>query len=85
MIISSKPISELLDYSGDDSDAKDIVSKLVEEIGFTPVDTGSLREGGHKQQPGSSIYNHPMTVEVAYKRLDDLFMLLGQISFISQC
>jgi hypothetical protein len=36
------------------------------------VDTGSLREGGRKQQPGSSIYNHPMTVEVAYKRLAEL-------------
>jgi 8-hydroxy-5-deazaflavin:NADPH oxidoreductase len=62
----------VLFMAGDDSDAKDILSKLVEEIGFTPVDTGSLREGGRKQQPGSSIYNHPMTVEVAYKRLAEL-------------
>jgi 8-hydroxy-5-deazaflavin:NADPH oxidoreductase len=62
----------VLFMAGDDPDAKDVVSKLVEEIGFTPVDTGSLREGGRKQQPGSSIYNHPMTVEVAYKRLAEL-------------
>lgn len=62
----------VLFMAGDDSDAKDIVLKLIEEIGFTPVDTGSLREGGRKQQPDSSIYNHPMTVEVAYKRLAEL-------------
>jgi 8-hydroxy-5-deazaflavin:NADPH oxidoreductase len=35
--------------------------KLIEEIGFAPVDTGSLREGGRKQQPGGAIYNKPMT------------------------
>ena len=62
----------ILFMAGDDPDAKDVVSKLIEEIGFTPVDTGSLREGGRKQQPGSSIYNQPMTVEIAYKRLAEL-------------
>ena len=62
----------VLFMTGDDPDAKDVVSKLIEEIGFTPVDTGSLREGGRKQQPGSSIYNQPMTVEIAYKRLAEL-------------
>jgi predicted dinucleotide-binding enzyme len=58
--------------AGDDADAKAVVSKLIDEIGFTPIDIGSLREGGRKQQPGSSLYNHPMTVEVAYKRLAEL-------------
>src|SRR6188472_4445789 len=62
----------VLFMTGDDPDAKDVISKLIEEIGFTPVDTGSLREGGRKQQPGSSIYNQPMTVEIAYKRLAEL-------------
>ncbi|HEY6883090.1 MAG TPA: NADPH-dependent F420 reductase [Nitrososphaeraceae archaeon] len=62
----------VLFMAGDDPGAKDVVSKLIYEIGFTPVDTGSLHEGGRKQQPGSSIYNHPMTVEVAYKRLAEL-------------
>jgi 8-hydroxy-5-deazaflavin:NADPH oxidoreductase len=62
----------VLFMAGDDTDAKAVVSKLIDEIGFTPVDTGSLREGGRKQQPGSSIYNIPMTVEVAYKRLAEL-------------
>jgi len=62
----------VLFVAGDDADAKAVVSRLIDEIGFTPVDTGSLREGGRKQQPGSPIYNHPMTVEVAYKRLAEL-------------
>jgi predicted dinucleotide-binding enzyme len=62
----------VLFVAGDDTDAKVVVSRLIDEIGFTPVDTGSLREGGRKQQPGSSIYNDPMTVEVAYKRLAEL-------------
>ena len=68
----SKDERMVLFVAGDDPDAKAVVSKLIDEIGFTPVDTGSLREGGRKQQPGSSLYNHPMTVEVAYKRLAEL-------------
>lgn len=46
--------------AGDDADAKHVVSRLIEDIGFAPIDTGSLREGGRSQQPGSPIYNHPM-------------------------
>ncbi|MBZ5592138.1 MAG: NAD(P)-binding domain-containing protein [Acidobacteriia bacterium] len=47
--------------AGDDLEAKRAVMQLIEEIGFAPVDTGSLRDGGRKQQPGSAIYNKPMT------------------------
>ncbi len=47
----------------DDEEAKDIVSRLIEEIGFESVDKGSLGEGGRKQQPGSPIYNNPMAAE----------------------
>jgi 8-hydroxy-5-deazaflavin:NADPH oxidoreductase len=58
--------------AGDDFDAKATVSKLIEDIGFAPVDTGSLREGGPKQQPGSPIYNNPMTSKVAHARLTEI-------------
>ena len=51
--------------AGDDAEAKSVVMRLIEEIGFAPFDTGSLREGGRKQQPGSPIYNKPMTLERA--------------------
>lgn len=47
--------------AGDDAEAKAVVSRLIDDIGFAPVDTGSLREGGRKQQPGSSIYNIPLS------------------------
>jgi predicted dinucleotide-binding enzyme len=62
----------VLFVAGDDAQAKSIVSKLIDEIGFTPVDTGSLREGGRKQQPSSEIYNNPMTLEIAQKKLSGI-------------
>jgi len=43
--------------AGDDAEAKKLVARLIEEIGFAAVDTGSLREGGRMQQPDSPIYN----------------------------
>jgi predicted dinucleotide-binding enzyme len=51
--------------ASDDAEAKRSVMQLIEEIGFAPVDTGSLRDGGRKQQPGSAIYNKPMTGQEA--------------------
>jgi len=51
--------------AGDDADAKARVSRLIGDIGFAPLDTGSLRDGGRKQQPGSAIYNRPMTISEA--------------------
>ena len=50
----------VLFVAGDDAQAKATVSQLIEQIGFTPLDTGSLIGGGRKQQPGSPIYNKPM-------------------------
>ncbi len=47
--------------AGDDEEAKAAVSELIREIGFAPVDTGSLAEGGRRQSPGSPIYNRPLT------------------------
>lgn len=43
--------------AGDDEEAKRVVAQLIEEIGFTAVDTGSLHEGGRIQEPDSPIYN----------------------------
>jgi predicted dinucleotide-binding enzyme len=47
--------------AGDDEDAKKIVGKLIEEIGFGAVNTGSLVEGGRRQQPNTSLYNKVLT------------------------
>jgi predicted dinucleotide-binding enzyme len=51
------PVEErpALFLAGDDAEAKAVVARLIEDIGFAPVDTGSLRDGGRFQQPGSSI------------------------------
>lgn len=62
----------VLFVAGDDEDAKETVAGLIEEIGFAPVDTGPLREGGRKQQPGSAIYNNPMTEDQARETLADM-------------
>lgn len=47
--------------AGDDAEAKETVSRLIEEIGFVPVDTGGLRDGGRRQQPGTPLYNQVLT------------------------
>lgn len=47
--------------AGDDAEAKEAVSRLIAGIGFAPVDTGTLREGGRRQQPNSDIYNRTIT------------------------
>jgi predicted dinucleotide-binding enzyme len=51
--------------AGDDEEAKETVAKLIDEIGFAAVDTGSLKAGGKRQQPGSDIYNKDLQPEEA--------------------
>ncbi len=58
--------------AGDDENAKRAVAQLIEDIGFAPVDTGPLVEGGRIQQPGSDIYNRPMTGEQARRAVQQL-------------
>lgn len=50
--------------SGDDAEAKGIVSRLIEEIGFGPYDLGSLQHS-RAQQPGTAVYNRDVTVTEA--------------------
>ena len=51
--------------AGDDAEAKAVVVKLIEEIGFAAVDTGSLAEGGRRQQPNTPLYNKVLTARDA--------------------
>jgi len=44
-----------LPIAGDDANAKAIVMKLVDELGFDPIDAGTLGESW-RQQPGSPVY-----------------------------
>jgi predicted dinucleotide-binding enzyme len=62
---------ETIFVAGDDEEAKRIVSGLIEEIGFAPVDTGTLAES-RRQQPGSPIYNVQMRPEKAREMLAEI-------------
>ena len=50
--------------SGDDAEAKSVVSRLIEDIGFGPLDLGSLHDS-RKQEPGATLYNRDVTVAEA--------------------
>jgi predicted dinucleotide-binding enzyme len=54
--------------AGDDEEAKRQVAQLIEEIGFAPVDTGSLADSA-RQEPGAPVYNAPMTAPEAERAL----------------
>ncbi len=55
--------------AGDDAEAKRVVMKLVDEIGFDAVDAGSLAEGGRHLQPGSPVYATLLNATAVRKRL----------------
>jgi predicted dinucleotide-binding enzyme len=55
--------------AGDDEEAKRTVARLIEEAGFAAVDTGSLGEGGRRQQVGTSVYNKELNARDAAKFL----------------
>ncbi|MFO7168961.1 MAG: NAD(P)-binding domain-containing protein [Chloroflexota bacterium] len=62
----SKPMEErrVIFLSGDDAAAKQVVAELIAQIGFAPLDIGSLRESV-RQEPGSPIYNRTLTLAEA--------------------
>jgi hypothetical protein len=45
--------------AGDDAAAKELVTGLIDDMGFDPVDAGSLADG-RRQQPGTPVYNQPL-------------------------
>ncbi|MGH9411738.1 MAG: NADPH-dependent F420 reductase [Vicinamibacterales bacterium] len=47
--------------AGDDAAAKNAVGGIIEDLGFAPVDTGSLVDGGRRQQPNAPLYNKVLT------------------------
>ena len=60
-----------LAISGDDTKAKEVVFKLVEELGFDPFDVGNIAQSW-KQQPGSTIYCRDINLEELKKRIDTM-------------
>jgi 8-hydroxy-5-deazaflavin:NADPH oxidoreductase len=70
---TSLPAEErrVIPIAGDDAEAKQIVASLIESIGFGALDTGSLSEGGRRQQVGAKLYNNDVTVREARKLLSE--------------
>ena len=57
--------------SGDNPKAKEVVFKLVEELGFDPFDIGTIAQSW-KQQPGSPIYGRDINLQELKKRVDTM-------------
>jgi 8-hydroxy-5-deazaflavin:NADPH oxidoreductase len=57
-----------LPVAGDDPAGKEIVFKLVDELGFDPVDGGTLAESW-RQQPGTPVYGKDYDVEATVRAL----------------
>ncbi len=54
--------------AGDDEEAKATVADLIRELGFAPVDTGTLEEST-RQEPGQPLYNADVTGAEARRQL----------------
>jgi predicted dinucleotide-binding enzyme len=50
--------------SADDAEAKNVVARLIEEIGFGAYDMGSLHDS-REQQPDTAVYNRDVTMAEA--------------------
>lgn len=57
-----------LPVAGDDAAGKQIVSELVDALGFDPIDGGTLTESW-RQQPGTPVYGTDLDVEGATRAL----------------
>lgn len=55
--------------SGDDAEAKRTVAELIDQIGFDPVDAGTLAQGGRKHQPGTAAYTQGLQTDELRARL----------------
>lgn len=60
-----------LAVSGHDAGAKQVVFKLVDELGFDPFDLGDIGQSW-RQQPGSSIYCRHINLEELKRRVDKM-------------
>ncbi len=58
--------------AGDHKPAKQVVARLIEDMGFAPVDTGSLHFGGRLQEPDSALFYRTFSGFEAEQFLQDL-------------
>lgn len=59
-----------LPVAGDDPAAKQVVMKLIDELGFDPVDAGSLDESW-RQQPGTPVYGADADADGVRRKLSE--------------
>jgi predicted dinucleotide-binding enzyme len=59
-----------LPVAGDNSQAKQVVMKLIDELGFDPVDAGGLDESW-RQQPGTPVYATDFDAEGVRRALSE--------------
>jgi predicted dinucleotide-binding enzyme len=59
-----------LPVAADDPNAKAVVSRLIDELGFDPVDAGGLDESW-RQQPGTPVYGTDLNADAAKRALAD--------------
>ncbi|MBY3988344.1 NAD(P)-binding domain-containing protein [Rhodococcus fascians] len=57
-----------LPIAGDDAESKKLVFSVIDELGFDPVDAGSLAESW-RQQPGTPVYGKDFHVDDTVKAL----------------
>lgn len=62
----------VIPLAGDDKKAKTTVSNLIEEIGFGPLDTGTLKEGSKLQGVNGVFYSKDLKMNEAVSMLKDL-------------
>jgi 8-hydroxy-5-deazaflavin:NADPH oxidoreductase len=55
--------------AGDDDEAKATVFQLIDDMGFDPVDAGTLRDG-RRQEPGTAVYNVLLDADGVREALD---------------
>jgi predicted dinucleotide-binding enzyme len=54
--------------SGNDSEAKRVVARIIDAIGFDPVDAGDLAAGGRRHQQGAPVYGVELPAEQMRQR-----------------
>ena len=55
--------------AGDDRRAKQVVAELIDQIGFDPIDAGTLSAGGRRFQRGTPLFDADLAAEDLQRRL----------------
>ncbi|WP_428845046.1 NADPH-dependent F420 reductase [Chitinophaga hostae] len=71
-----------LAVSGDDPAAKEVVFKLVDELGFDPFDVGTIARSW-MQQPGSPVYCRDLGIGELKRRVDTMAAQAGMKEMVS--